>query len=713
MDNISVILRDVYGEFRLGARPSNDVQELASFINASISSPSVPETHLATSIESEQTGLNYKGTVYQPRLQDTLLNLSLVEKMSVKLLDPKLSDILKLYIQNLFRVLQEEYTLISSLVLYFGNKDRLLSHLAAKCVSSLLICELQSSDSCGVVMESLCDETFQMHSLCHRWDCGLWSLTTAIKSLLKTNNEHKSEQIEKLLTRIDSGVTSMYSWLLQSPNFLAADGWGTTLATFMDLLDALTAARFRLGTCVSSQRLLFTRTPALLQLMQSQAQYFVKRHVLLLLKRTVLQRSGEDWLPGALSSTALHRDPHLAEDMGLLTGSVLQAVDCGWLQHVPVRASPSFFGGTMQMGSDGRADDVMLRAVSMVLLKSLEYHSQAAHLKSGSQAIYTSSYLKELLLFLRRHSVPLRNSHHGCLCVSVVFGDQDDDMVEAARALLILHTRQKNVGGSPEATGCCETGSNPHCHFVVLLRGLAFDHSVLLDFLISSETCFLEYVVRYLKLLRGDWEGFSRSCQILEPQRCNRWTVNSGGFVLSHHGKSAVGEAEQSHSSDGRGEVGAAGASQACPRLVDYGSSSEEEEEEEEEENMKDEKEMKEVKEEKEQHHQQQEEEEEMEMDVCVSLPEMGQRVAPGSLSKDGGQPSISLPDCKQRLDPSNDSVDVAKHTDTSVARKVVLCLRELKTVIIRLQRKNLFPYNPVSLVKLLSAIEEKSGLFC
>lgn len=116
MDNISVILRDVYGEFRLGARPSNDVQELASFINASISSPSDPETHLATSIESEQTGLNYKGTVYQPRLQDTLLNLSLVEKMSVKLLDPKLSDILKLYIQNLFRVLQEEYTLISSLV---------------------------------------------------------------------------------------------------------------------------------------------------------------------------------------------------------------------------------------------------------------------------------------------------------------------------------------------------------------------------------------------------------------------------------------------------------------------------------------------------------------------------------------------------------------------------------------------------------------------
>lgn len=283
-------------------------------------------------------------------------------------------------------------------------------------------------------MESLCDETFQMHSLCHRWDCGLWSLTTAIKSLLKTNNEHKSgnssslwsltrcllsfvqtdrfdfdhapliinplfsfsEQIEKLLTRIDSGVTSMYSWLLQSPNFLAADGWGTTLATFMDLLDALTAARFRLGTCVSSQRLLFTRTPALLQLMQSQAQYFVKRHMLLLLKRTVLQRSGEDWLPGALSSTALHRDPHLAEDMGLLTGSVLQAVDCGWLQHVPVRASPSFFGGAMQMGSDGRADDVMLRAVSMVLLKSLEYHSQAAHLKSNSNFLF--SYILHLFL---------------------------------------------------------------------------------------------------------------------------------------------------------------------------------------------------------------------------------------------------------------------------------------------------------------------------
>ncbi|KAL2088999.1 hypothetical protein ACEWY4_015898 [Coilia grayii] len=685
MDGISVILQDAYGRLQLGALPSKDFRELASVINASISSPSVPKTHSETCNKADERVLTAKEIICQSHgnraLQFMLLSLTLVEKMSVKLLDQELPQVLRLYIQNLFRVLQEELRFIPSIFVHFGSKDRMLSHLAAKCLSSLLICELQSLDAYGMVMQNMCDETFQMHSSCCRWEAGLWSLTAVIKEMLKRNNEHKSEQIAKLLTRIDPGVTSLYSWLLQSQDTRTTGDRGTTLTTFMDLLEALTAARFRLGTCVSSQRLLFTQTPALLQLLESGSQYFVKRHVLLLLKKTVLQRAGEDWLMGAVSSES-HRDPYLAEDMGTLTEAVLQQVNCGWLRHVPVRDRPSFFGGATELSSAGRADDVMLRAVSMVLLKSLEYQSQSGHSKSDSQAIHTSRHLKELLLFLSQHCVQLRQSHHPCLCVSVVFGDQDDDMIEAARALLILHTHQKSLGASSEA-GCCEMGSNPHCHFVLLLRGLAFDHSVLLDFLISSETCFLEYVVRYLKLLRDDWGGFCRSCQLLEAQdvqRCSKWRENSG-HVSPLLDRSAVSEAGESHSSDKWIDV-CTGLSQACPRLVDYGSSDESAEEEEEE------------------------------MDMCVGSPDTGQRPAAGSLNKDGGQKCISLPDCKQSLEQSNESIAVVKRTQTLV-QKVVHCLMELKAVITRLQRKNLFPYNPVSLVKLLTVIEEKSGSFC
>lgn len=58
----------------------------------------------------------------------------------------------------------------------------------------------------------------------------------------------------------------------------------------------------------------------------------------------------------------------------------------------------------------------------------------------------------------------------------------------------------------------CTLGCNPHCHFILLLQSLSFDHSVLLDFLISSETCFLEYLVLYLRLLRDCWQDFCSAC---------------------------------------------------------------------------------------------------------------------------------------------------------------------------------------------------------
>lgn len=218
-----------------------------------------------------------------------------------------------------------------------------------------------------------------------------------------------------------------------------------------------------------------------------------------------------------------------------------------------------------------------------------------------------------------------------------------------------------------------------------LLRGLAFDHSVLLDFLISSETCFLEYIVRYLKLLRDDWEGFCRTCQLIEAQdfesRDSVWRKSSSRPSPMHK-TLTFSEGRGSHSSDSLSEV-CSGPS-ACPRLVDYGSSEDSGEEE---------------------------EEDEEKMDVCDGSSDTGQRTAAGSHSSEAGRLCISLPDRKESLEAANQAVAFVTCTQTSLARRVVLCLMELRTVVARLQKKNLFPYNPASLVKLLSLIEVKSGL--
>lgn len=47
-----------------------------------------------------------------------------------------------------------------------------------------------------------------------------------------------------------------------------------------------------------------------------------------------------------------------------------------------------------------------------------------------------------------------------------------------------------------------------HCLFSHLLVFVGLDHSVLLDFLISSETHFLNYFTWYLKVVTRDWVGF-------------------------------------------------------------------------------------------------------------------------------------------------------------------------------------------------------------
>ena len=49
---------------------------------------------------------------------------------------------------------------------------------------------------------------------------------------------------------------------------------------------------------------------------------------------------------------------------------------------------------------------------------------------------------------------------------------------------------------------------NSHCLFSRLLTYVELDHSVILDFLISSETQFLNYFTQYLKLVIQDWIGF-------------------------------------------------------------------------------------------------------------------------------------------------------------------------------------------------------------
>lgn len=202
----------------------------------------------------------------------------------------------------------------------------------------------------------------------------------------------------------------------------------------------------------------------------------------------------------------------------------------------------------------------------------------------------------------------------------------------------------------------CEWGCNPHCHFTLLLQSLSFDHTVLLDFLISNETCFLEYCIHYLKHLRNNWQDFCNACCRIENSPTETDT-------LSHADFPDVSATSQLPHDDLQCKV-----AEARPNLVDYDISEDSEDEVSNLQNSRN------------------AEEPVAEIDMRVS----GEQSVPGS----------------------DDRVEKISSASTEgLSEKVVLCLTELRTVISRLHGRGLFPYNPSSLLKLLQAIETKGQL--
>uniref|UniRef100_A0A8C9TB77 Protein Lines N-terminal domain-containing protein n=1 Tax=Scleropages formosus TaxID=113540 RepID=A0A8C9TB77_SCLFO len=247
-----------------------------------------------------------------------------------------------------------------------GVSDRLLSHFAVKCATSLVLFQLHKSVSIIFIPINLCLNT-----------CVLCQLTKLIFF-------PHSDALEQLVSMLDSVFPQVYSGLLswvergQGSAASVKDMYNveTSLVAFLDFLEVLTAARLSLKICFFRQRLFYQQALMTLQLVGSSVQYFVQKKAILLLKATLLLKAGEDFI--TVGPPLMKEGDHMITDLLSLADVVLQAVFAGWLQGVPVNTNASFFGGnvmSVHCASDG-PDFVVLRAVSLILLKSLEYKLQ-------------------------------------------------------------------------------------------------------------------------------------------------------------------------------------------------------------------------------------------------------------------------------------------------------------------------------------------------
>ncbi|XP_040061096.2 protein Lines homolog 1 isoform X3 [Gasterosteus aculeatus] len=680
-------LTDAYRSLRMGSCPSQSAADVALLVCSAVRGL-VPD-HRARSPA---------GICNDSCVDVTCLSLTLLEKITSNLTSRSLSPAVTWYCEDVLAQSFQHLSLMSHLIDQFQNEDQVVSHLAAKALSACVFYQLHRSGTFSPVWLQKCVQVFSCSSPGPELDSCLWSLTEVLKRLLK--GPHQADILGELLAALDASLSALCPKFLPEERAAGAQclmDATSTAGLLLDLLEVLTASSLigGAGVCLRSQRTTMIYSSALLTTVSCSPQYFVKKRALLLLKRAVLQKAGEDWAPAGVLSTGLrYKDFH--SDMNMLAHSVLTAVAAGWLHSVQVK-SASYFGGTKRIrGEEGHKPDcVMLRAVSLLLLKSMELHIQTAGATGVDSASEVYGYLQSLWGFLRRCSVQLTGVTHPCCWVSLLFGDQDDDMMEAAKALfsIFLHHRQCSGLDDPALLeAACACGSNPHCLFLLLLQTISFDHSILLDFLISTETCFLEYFVRYLKYLRGDWQGFIAAC----------------GRISSHNSPLSL---RHSLTGPGRGDMLVTckrGSDQrvvsSCVQptggilpvgtinLVGYDSSDQSDPE-----NME-------------------VSEEEHGASVCersscraldvkqeISVPAASKANSPLQRRQEG--PSAPV----LQIEQPSPRPTMSGQLGCEPSARAVLCLSQLREVVTRLHTKKLFPYNPSSLLKLLAQVDNCS----
>ncbi|NWI08834.1 LINES protein, partial [Crypturellus soui] len=669
-----------------------------------------------------------------------LLQLTLIQMMVTKVQSQEIESNTRQKYCDIFVHLLKETKIDSKLIWLLNSSDRLLSHMVSKSLAALVYFQLKEENALNITWLTFSLKILSEFPMNPQAAKCMWTLTAIIRDILKDKVLPKAGVLKKLLAPLDAVLEGFYNSILchhfDSQCYTSAySEAANNLISFIDLLEALLASRIELEVPLRCQRVLFLKVSYVLNCISSSVHYLFKKKFIMLLKKCILYKSREDSVSGSMSL----QKPYLSEDVLALSNGVLQGMSLTWLNQIPLGEKTSYFGGSEpHPGDNSGPDQTLLRALSLIVLKALEFKSQSSATETEVKGEFQSS-MSQLLTFWRGHLTSSSHSHpvvHHCEWLSLIFIEQDDDMWEAAKALLLIylkfHRLQRDAADSlslkEEETWnflTHESGCNPHCIFLFFLKSIAFDSTVLLDFLISSETCFLEYLVRYLKLLREDWHHFINVCNYFDMKHGTFQSISSD--KPPHHGKrnymtdkslqNACCEPEpqtvslsSSHlvftTEQRDNEVAESNQSQPLPctdsaallgslkSLVNYDSSEDSEQE--------------------------------------SSGKEFVIKTKQMPLNYEGKakirEPVYSCIDDKQNALKSEVLLLKQKASNTSsvlactvpsdnilplriMLCKSTACLEELQIAILRLQRRNLFPYNPSALLKLLGYIEKISNM--
>ncbi|XP_063304897.1 protein Lines homolog 1 [Pelobates fuscus] len=689
MEDLFPFLRKLYRIVLQTAPLHEDLQKCATLLV-----PQIPDATL------ESLVCKIKDSSPWCQRDVTLLQLSLIQMLVLKAGNSDTEPGVRCQYTHLVELLQQA-DVASAIIKLSDTPEKVLSYLSSKCLSCLVLYHLKCQNEVNIPWLQFCLKTLREYPECHTVLPCLMSMIGVFKGILKDENYQQADNLMKRLgpfhPLFETFCTSVLSVRQCQPLILESP---SIYSCLLDLLEILTAVRivFKLPSPLC-QQVFSLSLPQALSVVSSSLPYFVKKQVILVLKKCLLHKAGEDFLLSTHLSSPMS-DPLSEQDMTILAEALLSAVSEGWLLQVPVTDKPSSFGGAIE-ATKPSPDLVILGAVSLSVLKSLEVKVHTTFSSTDTDSLQT--IMGHLLVFLKPHLGSIHLTHP-CEWVSLTFIEQDDDLLEVAKCLLNMYIYchsnllpvtkclEDKIGIWDSASH--QMGCNPHCIFLLLLKNVAFDDSVLLDFLISSETCFLEYFVRYLKFLREDWHQFCLTCSFFDKATPNIAASLNNDYVsvqsevvgnYSSHAnvQSSILKTTSSQvsMSAGNGIHSATCSSiewdyysslNALQRLVAYDSSEGSDTESLEKEQ--------------------------------ASLREQVQDDDRSDTDKQdmGLEPMATCPDI-------NHTPMAMDHTHQMLGTKYkfVRCLGELQDAIHRMQRKRLFPYNPSALLKLLTQISD------
>ena len=169
-------------------------------------------------------------------------------------------------------------------------------------------------------------------------------------------------------------------------------------------------------------------------------------------------------------------------------------------------------------------DKTILQKIVLLVLKSIAVTVKEIRSDSSDSSIDSTDYdaIQDMVLIERsirdvlrkleefiKHTLEFHPECHFSKILIHLFDDQDDHLIEA-----MVCTLDVTAGISFRNNAFPELVSllNPVYTYLEFLKMISNSSDLLLDLLVSNETCFLLYLLRFLKYIRMNWSMFVQSC---------------------------------------------------------------------------------------------------------------------------------------------------------------------------------------------------------